>query len=129
MDHVPAATAARPLHRRGLRQRGLQFPPASVVTYSFQLRDVLLTTGDYLSVVAASAVPVFNAKRTIVKILPIDLGLQAKARPVAIFTTGERRTLSPVTELFIESVRKVANTLTSQRRQPQRASPVEWSIR
>ena len=98
------------------------------MTYSFQLRDVLLTTGDYLSVVAASAVPVFNAKRTIVKILPIDLGLQAKARPVAIFTL-KHRTLSPVTELFIESVRKVANTLTSQRRQPQRASPVEWSIR
>jgi DNA-binding transcriptional LysR family regulator len=96
------------------RQRGLPFPPASVLTYSLQLRDVLLANGDYLSIVAASAVPVLNAKRATVKILPIDLGRQATARPVAVFTLRDR-TLSPVAELFIESVRDVATALASQR--------------
>jgi DNA-binding transcriptional LysR family regulator len=95
------------------RRHGLSLPPASVLTYSFQLRDMLLMTGNYLSIVAASAIPVFNAKRLIVKTLPIDLGAQAKARPVAIFTL-KNRTLSPVAELFIDCIRSVAKTLAPQ---------------
>jgi hypothetical protein len=75
----------------------------------------LLMTGDYLSIVAASAVPVLNAKRVIVKILPIDLGPQAQDRPVAIFTL-KHRTLSPVTELFIDCVRGVAKTMKAKRK-------------
>ena len=61
----------------------------------------------------ACAVPIFNAKRVVVKVLPIDLGAQAKARPVAIFTL-KNRTLSPVTELFIDCVRTVAKAIASQ---------------
>lgn len=95
------------------RKRGLNLPPASVLTYSFQLRDMLLMTGKYLSIVAASAVPVFNAKRLIVKTLPIDLGAQATARPVAIFTL-KNRMLSPAAALFIDHIRKVAKAIASQ---------------
>ena len=95
------------------RRRGLGLPPACVLTYSFQLRDMLLMTGNYLSIVAASAVPIFNAKRVIVKTLPIDLGPQANSRRVAIFTL-KNRTLSPVTELFIDCVRTASKTITSQ---------------
>jgi DNA-binding transcriptional LysR family regulator len=96
------------------RKQGLSLPSASVLTYSFQLRDMLLMTGNYLSIVAASAVPIFNAKRVVVKVLPIDLGAQAKARPVAIFTL-KNRTLSPVTDVFIDCVRTVANAIASKR--------------
>ena len=96
------------------RKQGLRLPSASVLTYSFQLRDMLLMTGNYLSIVAASAVPIFNAKRVVVKVLPIDLGAQAKARPVAIFTL-KNRTLSPVTDVFIDCVRTVANAIASKR--------------
>jgi DNA-binding transcriptional LysR family regulator len=95
------------------RRKGLSLPPASVLTYSFQLRDTLLMTGKYLSIVAASAVPVFNAKRLIVKTLPIDLGAQATARPVAIFTL-KNRTLSPAAELFIDNIRIAAKGIASQ---------------
>jgi DNA-binding transcriptional LysR family regulator len=95
------------------RRRGLSLPRTSIITYSFQLRDMLLMTGNYLSIVAASAVPIFNAKRVTVKALPVDLGAQAKARPVAIFTL-RNRTLSPVTELFIGCVRAVAKGIASQ---------------
>jgi hypothetical protein len=84
-----------------------------VLTYSFQLRDMLLMTGKYLSIVAASAVPILNAKRLIVKTLPIDLGPQATARPVAVFTL-KNRTLSPAVTLFVEHIRKVAKAIASQ---------------
>jgi DNA-binding transcriptional LysR family regulator len=96
------------------RRKKLKLPSAAVLTYSFQLRDMLLMTGNYLSIVAASAVPIFNAKRAVVKVLPIDLGAQAKARPVAIFTL-KNRTLSPVTELFIDCVRTVAKGIAAKR--------------
>jgi DNA-binding transcriptional LysR family regulator len=95
------------------RKRGLGLPPLSVLTYSFQLRDMLLMTGNYLSIVAASAVPVFNAKRVMVKTLPIDLGAEAKARPVAIFTL-KNRTLSPAAMLFIDNIRTVAKAIASR---------------
>jgi DNA-binding transcriptional LysR family regulator len=95
------------------RNRGLSLPRASVLTYSFQLRDMLLMGGKYLSIVAASAVPVLNAKRVMVKILPIDLGSQATARPVAVFTL-KNRTLSPAVALFVDHIRKAAKTIASQ---------------
>jgi hypothetical protein len=95
------------------RNRGLSLPQASVLTYSFQLRDMLLMTDKYLSIVAASAVPILNAKRLIVKTLPIDLGPNAKARPVAIFTL-RNRTLSPAAARFIDHIRKVAKAIPSR---------------
>jgi DNA-binding transcriptional LysR family regulator len=98
---------------QAFRKHGLSLPPASVLTYSFLLRDMLLMTGNYLSIVAASAVPVFNAKRVIVKTLPIDLGPQVTARPVAIFTLTNR-TLSPSAALFIDNIRAVAKSIASR---------------
>jgi DNA-binding transcriptional LysR family regulator len=95
------------------RQHGLNLPQASVQSYSLQLRDMLMMTGDYLSIVAASAVPVLNAKRETVKVLPIHLGSNALARPVAIFTL-KNRTLSPVIEVFIECVHAVAKRIKSR---------------
>jgi len=97
------------------RRQGLSLPSAGVLTYSFQLRNTLLGTGDYLSVVAASAIPVFNAKGRAVKVLPIDLGPDAKARPVAMFTL-RNRTLSPVVEAFMGCVREAAKGVASQAR-------------
>jgi DNA-binding transcriptional LysR family regulator len=98
---------------QAFRERGLSFPAASVLSYSLQLRDMLMLKGNYLSIVAASAVPVLNAKRETVRVLPIDLGNNATARPVAIFTL-KNRTLSPVIEVFIDCVRAVAKEIKSQ---------------
>jgi DNA-binding transcriptional LysR family regulator len=98
---------------QAFREQGLRFPQATVLSYSLQLRDMLMMTGDYLSIVAASAVPVLNSKRDTVKVLPIDLGRNATARPVAIFTL-KNRTLSPVVDVFIGCVRAVANEIKSQ---------------
>jgi DNA-binding transcriptional LysR family regulator len=96
------------------RARGLRAPRTNVTTSSFHLRDALLMTGDYLTVVPSCMVRVFNAKHLTVKCLPIDLPVQQ--RPVAIFTL-KNRTLSPVAELFIKCVRAVAKPLGQERRQ------------
>lgn len=87
---------------------GLEVPQASLTTMSFHLREMLLMTGDYLTVVPACMLRVLNAKQLTVKRLPIDLGVQT--RPVAIFTL-RNRTLSPVAELFLQSVRSVAKSM------------------
>jgi DNA-binding transcriptional LysR family regulator len=101
------------LIEEAFRERGLNLPQASVLSYSLQLRDMLMMTGNYLSIVAASAVPVLNAKRETVKVLPIPLGSSARARPVAIFTL-KNRTLSPVVRVFIDCVRAVAKEIKSR---------------
>jgi DNA-binding transcriptional LysR family regulator len=90
--------------------RGLDPPQPNVMTYSFYLREMLLRTGDYLSVVPASMLRVFNARGLTVKSLPVDLGIQA--RPMAIFTL-KNRTLSPAVELFIETVRTVGKSMAA----------------
>lgn len=94
------------------RARGLDPPRPSVTTYSFYLREMLLRTGDYLSVVPATMLPVFNARAPIAKSLPVDLGIQA--RPMAIFTL-RNRTLNPAVERFIETVRAVGKSMATGR--------------
>jgi DNA-binding transcriptional LysR family regulator len=95
---------------QAFRAQGLNSPRASVLSFSLQLREILLTAGDYLTVIPASMLHAFNAKRLTVKQLPIDLGIQT--RPVALFTL-KNRTLSPAAELFMECVRTAATSMAS----------------
>ena len=88
--------------------QGLDTPRPSVTTSSFHLRDALLATGNYLTVVPECMLRVFNAKALSVKVLPIDLDIPI--RQVALFTL-KNRTLSPVAEIIIDCVRAVASTL------------------
>jgi DNA-binding transcriptional LysR family regulator len=99
------------LVEQAFRMQRLTVPRPSVTTSSFHLRDALLTTGDYLTVVPACMLRVFNAKHLTVKSLPIDLGLQR--RPVAVFTL-KNRTLNPVAEIVIKCVRAVATSMLPQ---------------
>jgi DNA-binding transcriptional LysR family regulator len=101
------------LVEQAFRLQGLAVPRPSVTTSSFQLRDALLTTGDYLTVVPACLLRVFNAKHLAVKSLPIDLGIPV--RPVAVFTL-KNRTLSPLAEIVIKSVRAVVTSMSPQPR-------------
>ena len=43
--------------QQAFRARGLEHPRASVATLSFHRRDMLLMTGDYLTVIPASMLP------------------------------------------------------------------------
>jgi DNA-binding transcriptional LysR family regulator len=99
------------LIEQAFRAQGLAPPRARVLTFSLQLRDMLLMAGDYLSVIPYSMVRAFNAKRLTVTPLAIKLGIQT--RPVAMFTL-KNRTLSPVAELFMECVRTTVKSMQSQ---------------
>jgi DNA-binding transcriptional LysR family regulator len=101
------------LVEQAFRVQGLAPPRPTVTTSSFHLRDALLMTGDFLTVVPACMLRVFNAKRLTVKSLPIDLDI--KTRPVAVFTL-KNRTLNPVAEIVIKCVRAVAMSMYAARR-------------
>jgi DNA-binding transcriptional LysR family regulator len=104
----PPRQLPTPLVEEAFRARGLDPPHARVLTYSFYLREKLLTTRDYLSVVPASMLRAFNSRGAAVTALPVDLGIDA--RPMAIFTL-KNRTLSPAAELFIDAVRAVGKAM------------------
>lgn len=106
----PPEEAPGALVHQAFRNRGLAMPRARIATMSYHLRDMLLTTDDYLTVIPACMLSVLNAKRPTVKPLPIDLGVQT--RPVAIFTL-KNRTLSPIAELFIRCARTATRSRSS----------------
>jgi DNA-binding transcriptional LysR family regulator len=90
------------------RVRGLKLPRPILTTASLHVRDALLGDGDYVTIIPACMVRVFNSKRPTVRVLPVDLGIQK--RPVAVFTLRER-TLNPVAEIVASCVRDVSKRL------------------
>jgi len=86
---------------------GLEAPQKRVSASSILLRNQLLATGRFLSVLPDFVLR-HNAKQWSLKALPIDLGV--KPRSVAIVTL-KNRTVSPVVQLFVEHLRAVAKTM------------------
>ena len=74
------------------RSSGLKLPQPKIVSFSLHLRNRLLATGRYLSVVPASLLH-FGDLPSPLKVLPVDLAIEP--RPVAIVTLKDR-TLGPV---------------------------------
>ena len=83
---------------------GLPLPQERVSSSSILLRNHLLATGRFLTVLPVSVLR-YNAKQWSLKALPIDLGV--KPRSVAMLTL-RNRTPGAVTRLFMEHVRSVA---------------------
>jgi len=80
---------------------GLEMPQERVSAGSLLLRNHLLATGRFITVLPDSVLR-YNLKLTA---LPIDLRI--KSPPIAIVTL-KNRTVSPVVKLFVEHVRAVA---------------------
>jgi DNA-binding transcriptional LysR family regulator len=89
------------------RARGLKPPEATVSAFSIQMRDRLLATGRYLSVVPDSVLH-FAGDRLSFRPLPVKLPIHP--RPVAVVTLRDR-TLSPVAQLLIDRARKLTRSL------------------
>jgi len=100
----------RELIAEAFKARGLQVPKERVGTSSILLRNHLLATGRFLTVLPDSVLR-YNAKLWSLKALPVDLGV--KPRSVAILTL-KNRTASPVVQLFVEHVRAVAKTMSAR---------------
>jgi DNA-binding transcriptional LysR family regulator len=96
--------------QQAFRVKGLDYPPRStVVALSSQMTVSLVATGRYLGILPGGMLR-FCGKRLSLKVLPVNLPIQPKLRPVGILTQ-KNRTLSPVAQLFIDCAREVAKPL------------------
>jgi DNA-binding transcriptional LysR family regulator len=106
----PAEALSGSQFQRAFRARGLDYPPRStVVALSSQMTVSLVATGRYLGILPGAMLR-FCGKRLSLKVLPVELPIQPRLRPVGIITL-KNRTLSPVAQLFIDCAREVAKPL------------------
>ncbi len=106
---LPSNQVTSALIADAFQAQGLEVPRARVSAPSMVLRNQLLATGRFLSVLPGSVLR-HNAKQWAQKALPVDLGV--KPRVVALVTL-KHRTVSPVVQLFIEHLRAVAKTMVA----------------
>lgn len=97
--------------RRAFRERGLDYPRATVFSDVPHVRIALVKTGRFLSIFPASALK-SPANDPEIRGLPIELPLARV--PVGIFTL-KNRTVGPVAQLFIEHAREVARPLAKRK--------------
>jgi DNA-binding transcriptional LysR family regulator len=90
---------------------GLALPSERVTAASILLRNQLLATGHYVTMLPDSVLR-YTAKQYSLKVLPIDLRI--KPWPIAILTL-KNRTVGPVVQLFVEHLRAVAKTISRPR--------------
>jgi DNA-binding transcriptional LysR family regulator len=93
------------------RSAGLDVPRTTVVSSTGVARIAFVERGRFLSMVYRSALR-FAGRGPAVKTLPIDL--RTVQRPVEIITL-KNRTLTPVTQLFIDCAREVAKPLARRK--------------
>ena len=91
------------------REKGLEVPRATVETASVHLRNTLLASGRFLTMLYESLLKL-PANHPSLKALPVDLA--TRLRPTAIMTL-KKRTLSPAAQLFIECAREVAKSMAA----------------
>ena len=89
------------------RVRGLKPPRTTVVTYSMHMRDKLLATGRFLTMLSGYTLMLPRRHQSL-KALPVELD---NARGTIAITTLKNRTLSPLAELFIKTTRAVVKPL------------------
>jgi len=90
---------------------GLELPQATVFTTSIHLRNRLLASGRFLTLMPRFALQGF-AKDGSLKALPI--ALPTTRRPVGVVTL-KNRTIGPVAQLFIDCAREVTRPLATAR--------------
>ncbi len=105
----PKGQVVRGIIDDAFRAHGLSMPREHVTTDTLHVRNHLLATGRFLTIIAGSVLR-YNAKQWSLKALPIDL--RSKPRPHAIVSL-KNRTLSPVAELFIRELRAVASSMVT----------------
>ena len=104
---IPPTQVVNALITEAFRAQGSDVPKERVTASSILLRNHLLATGRFLTVLPDSVLR-YSAKQWSLKALPVDLGIEP--RSVAIVTL-KNRTASPVVQLFAEHVRAVAKTM------------------
>ena len=98
---IPASIIVREIMKEAFEVQGLRVPKGKIISSFVLMRNHLLATGRFLTVLPASALQ-YNAKQWALRALPIKLG--TKSRPIAIIML-KNRSVSPAVQLFIEHLR------------------------
>ena len=93
------------------REKGLEPPRGTVSSLSFNVHAEMLATGRFLTVMPSFMLGVAGRNPPL-KALPVTL--PNSRMPVGIITL-KNRTLTPIAQLFIESVRSSAKELTKRK--------------
>lgn len=102
----PASLVVDAIFKEAFEALGLKVPAAKVTTSFILMRNHLLASGRYLTLLPESVMR-YNAKLWSLHTLPIEL--RVTPRPIAIVTL-KNRTIRPAVALFIEQLRAVAKT-------------------
>lgn len=97
----------RDLMAEAFRLQGLEAPPESVTASSILLRNHLLATGRFVTILPDSVLR-YNGERWGMRALPIDLGVTPRA---AAAVTLKNRTLAPVGEVFLQHLRSASRAM------------------
>jgi DNA-binding transcriptional LysR family regulator len=109
---TPPNTLTASLVEEAFRAKHLEMPLTSVVTLSVHVRNSLLPTGRYLTVLPGSVLR-YSAMGPSFRALPVDF--PAKPRLVAVVRL-KNRTLNPVAQLVIDCARDVAKPMAKKTR-------------
>lgn len=110
---VPSSLIVKAILQDAFEAQGLKTPAAKVTTSFILMRNHLLATGRFLTVLPESALR-YNAKQWALRALPI--ALQAKPQPIAIVRL-KNRTVNPTVQLFIDHLRTVTKSYPRRRGQ------------
>jgi len=113
-DSLPSA-----LVREAFSSKGLEVPPAAVVSTSLHIVNRLLPNGPYLTPIPESVLR-FGAMGA--KIRALRVVFPCGPRPTAIVTL-KNRTLNPAADLFIQAARAVAKPLANGSSRSRQRSP------
>jgi DNA-binding transcriptional LysR family regulator len=103
---IPASLIVREIMREAFEAQGLKVPEGKIISSFVLMRNHLLATGRFLTVLPASVLQ-YNAKQWALRALPIKL--RTKVRPIAIIMLRPR-SVSPAVQLFIEHLRVTAKS-------------------
>jgi DNA-binding transcriptional LysR family regulator len=107
---LPSDSVASAVVVEAFRARGLEPPRTTVITPSLNLRNRLLATGRFLTILPRLAL-LLPGKHPSLKALPVEF--PNAPRTMAILTL-RNRTLSPLAEIFIETIRAVVKPMVNR---------------
>src|SRR5262245_28105959 len=93
------------------RAKGLEPPQATVTGASSHLRDTMLATGRFLTVMPESLLHL-SVRLSSLKVLPVKLSAAAGK---TLIVTLKNRALRPIAQLFIECAREIAKPLAKRK--------------
>ena len=108
---IPPSLIVNAILKQAFESQGLHVPVAKVTTSFILMRNHLLATGRFLTVLPESALR-FNAKQWALRALPVKL--QATPQPIAIVKL-KSRSVSPAVQMFIEHLHTVAKDYARRR--------------